>query len=270
MEFYHHVLRLRIAVVDRSVNDHHQPAAYYAQSTARRCIPIFSSFIGRSEPTFFERMKRARCIFHRKIAKRERKGNCVKRVAENPTHLVARFSHSKTNLKQAASSTACDNHLSNQSLHVVYTSVCSKRERAVAEIGELTSFADAVSRVPMNRVDDVLRVNGGRETRTRTVWPSTGCTYVNRRWIGDWKKPLENPLSAVSPWSSWGKQIWRCYHWSCDGSTSLLPYRTRKSILLLPTNTRWGGFSSKRALSLSLSPFARYFQERAIEVCTCV
>ena len=75
-----------------------------------------------------------------------------------------------------------------------------------------------------------------REARTRTAWLSTGCTYVNRRWISDWKKPLENPLSAVSPWSSWGKQIWRCYHWSCDGSTSLLPYRTRKSILLLPTN----------------------------------
>lgn len=41
------------------------------------------------------------------------------------------------------------------------------------------------------------------------------------------------------------------YQWSCDGSTSLLPYRTRKSILLLPTNTE--AFSSKLALSRPLA-----------------
>lgn len=181
------------------------------------------------------------------------------RVVENPTHLGRAFLALEDGLeascvvvhRRSEDHTGRDNHLSN-SRCTLFTRAFVQRERESRSRDRRARRSPTQCRVlPINRVDDALRVNGGREARTRAVWPSTGCTYVNRRWISDWKKPLENPLSAVSPWSSWGKQIWRCYHWSCDGSTSLLPYRTRKSILLLPTNTRWGGFSSKRALSLA-------------------
>lgn len=93
-----------------------------------------------------------------------------------------------------------DNHLSNSSPRCLQP-VSKSRSH------DRPSTHDSRRSAARNTLDAGNRDEKRFHGRALVNW---SVTYVKRRWISKWKKPLENPLSAVSPWSSWGKQIWRC------------------------------------------------------------
>lgn len=120
---------------------------------------------------------------------------------------------------------------------------CLRRGRVADTIGRARTILAAV---PLIRTEHHRRGKSGWKAFPRA------CT---RQLIGYLRETAMNQRVEEAP----GKSAFRSlsllflretnmavrYHWSCDGSTSLLPYRTRKSILLLPTNTE--AFSSKLA-----------------------
>lgn len=97
-----------------------------------------------------------------------------------------------------------NNHLSN--VCTLFTD--SARRGRVAAIGRARTVLAAVPLIRSKHVQ--RRGEPGWKAFARACTRQLIGTYVKRRRISWWKKPLENPLSAVSPWSSWGKQIWRC------------------------------------------------------------